>query len=443
MTSLYLRRAKAPERTLGPLTPNQIIEAVPSGEDCIALSTEEPFAPIDRELDRNGNLRDVLLEAFPLAKALRYSQIRFALFAGLVPMFLLVVLDAELLCAARPGAGAALLVDLLCCVWVAIDLARKHARLPYITAAALGATSLRFAQIVATGCAEGVHPVIPLLGVVALACAIATLALAPSPRSMADHLRSVLALAPPTRLPPRTSRGFFRYIVYAVLAAASLPFLLWLLRSTPLGLQLLIFILFALVVPYVGHAFIGEEFRPSRPSVSGLKHLFRAQLRMNLAFLWHRNAKVMAVVLSSLILSFALVRGAHDAVETVAIVQSCTSSQGAIPSLQRFVDGQRLAVSHAKKGRGPAWLLLTVLVVPVAEELVYRGLVHHALRRRLRRRLAIGLSALLFGLAHIVVYHGAVYQPVLLGLSFGLAYERGGILASILVHMLWNLWLSI
>jgi hypothetical protein len=83
------------------------------------------------------------------------------------------------------------------------------------------------------------------------------------------------------------------------------------------------------------------------------------------------------------------------------------------------------------------------LVIPIAEELVYRGLVQHALRRRLTRRIAIGLSALLFGIAHVVVFPNAVYQTVLLGLSFGLAYERAGILASILVHMLWNLWLSI
>jgi membrane protease YdiL (CAAX protease family) len=68
-------------------------------------------------------------------------------------------------------------------------------------------------------------------------------------------------------------------------------------------------------------------------------------------------------------------------------------------------------------------------------------LVQQALRRRLARRTAIGLASVLFGLAHLLVYQTAVYQTILLGLSFGLAYESAGILASILTHMLWNLWL--
>ena len=427
------------------MTPDQILESGPSGDDCVSIRAGDPFVPVERDLDHNGTLRDALLYAFPWGRAARYAKLRFVLFAGLVPMVLLVVLDADLLRTQHEGAAAALAVDLLSAFVVAVDLAQPHPRHPHVTAAAFGAAGLRFAQLVALQCGT-THAVLMLFGAVALVAAVACLVMAPTPRSVADHLRRALALAPPTRLPPRTSQGFFRYIIYAIAAAAVLPALLWLMRSseTTLALQLLIFVLFALIVPYVGRVFVGKEPPVHRDSVAGALGIPLSMYQLSFRALVRALTRVTAVGVMSLVLSFALVRGAQSGVETAARVQHCVVGRTAPPpALQRFVDAQRLEVGGATTSKDPSWLLLTVLVVPIAEELVYRGLVQHALRRRLKRRLAIGLAALLFGLAHLVVYQNAVYQPILLGLSFGLAYERAGILASILVHMLWNLWLSI
>ncbi|MCU0690397.1 MAG: CPBP family intramembrane metalloprotease [Polyangiaceae bacterium] len=80
--------------------------------------------------------------------------------------------------------------------------------------------------------------------------------------------------------------------------------------------------------------------------------------------------------------------------------------------------------------------------VLVAEQLVYRSLVQHALRRRVHRHAALSLAGLLFGLAHVAVYRTAVHQPMLL-LGFGRANGSSGILASVLMHMPRNPWLSL
>ena len=85
----------------------------------------------------------------------------------------------------------------------------------------------------------------------------------------------------------------------------------------------------------------------------------------------------------------------------------------------------------------------TVLLVPAAEELCFRGLIFHGLRGR-SRVWAYALSTLAFCLVHISGYMGS-YSPVLLilcalqyvpaGLFLAWAYEKcGSIFAPILIH---------
>ncbi len=89
----------------------------------------------------------------------------------------------------------------------------------------------------------------------------------------------------------------------------------------------------------------------------------------------------------------------------------------------------------------------TVLLVPVAEELMYRGLLFGTLYRR-SRFLAYAVSAVVFAAVHLAGYI-TVYDPLALALSFlqylpaglclGWAYARSGsILAPILIHMTIN-----
>lgn len=86
------------------------------------------------------------------------------------------------------------------------------------------------------------------------------------------------------------------------------------------------------------------------------------------------------------------------------------------------------------------WIAVNLLLVCTVEEGFFRGLVQEGLGRRLAPPLAIGLAALLFGLAHFA--GGALY--VLLaaaaGLGYGLAYHRAGqrIEAAILAHFAVN-----
>ncbi len=85
-----------------------------------------------------------------------------------------------------------------------------------------------------------------------------------------------------------------------------------------------------------------------------------------------------------------------------------------------------------------AWLLLLVcVVVPIGEEIFFRGFVYGALRARLRVSVAVGLSALLFALVHIEVFH---FFPIfVLGLILATLYERTHtLLPGMLVHGLNN-----
>lgn len=88
----------------------------------------------------------------------------------------------------------------------------------------------------------------------------------------------------------------------------------------------------------------------------------------------------------------------------------------------------------------PLVLLLSVgIAAPVAEELIFRGLIYRRLKDYVSWKTAMVISALLFG-----VYHGNMLQFVyatLLGMVFVLLMEQsGGLWGAILAHMGANLW---
>ena len=77
------------------------------------------------------------------------------------------------------------------------------------------------------------------------------------------------------------------------------------------------------------------------------------------------------------------------------------------------------------------------VISPLAEELVFRGIVYNELRRNYRLPLAMLISALLFGLYHMNPVQG-VYGFIM-GLLFSYLYEYfGSFLWPVLVHMLAN-----
>lgn len=107
--------------------------------------------------------------------------------------------------------------------------------------------------------------------------------------------------------------------------------------------------------------------------------------------------------------------------------------------LELFPDYQQRANS-LYEGKNVLILLLTVgILSPVAEEIVFRGLVHRRIRKYFGVGCAILFSSLLFG-----VFHGNIIQFIyagLLGLILALLLECTGTLtAPILAHMAANIW---
>lgn len=89
---------------------------------------------------------------------------------------------------------------------------------------------------------------------------------------------------------------------------------------------------------------------------------------------------------------------------------------------------------------GPAFVVLAVLIIlgtPVVEELFFRGLVQGALSDRFRPAVAIGLSALVFGLAHqqLLQLPGLFAFGVVLGVLF---WRTGRLGPGLIAHACFN-----
>lgn len=92
----------------------------------------------------------------------------------------------------------------------------------------------------------------------------------------------------------------------------------------------------------------------------------------------------------------------------------------------------------------PLWagLILYGIISPVAEEIVFRGIVFNRLRRQYTRGIAIIGSALIFG-----IYHGNAVQAVygfVLGLLIALLYEKyASFLVPVILHSTANIFVYV
>lgn len=101
---------------------------------------------------------------------------------------------------------------------------------------------------------------------------------------------------------------------------------------------------------------------------------------------------------------------------------------------------EEYAESSAGLLEGPFVLLFlsNVIMAPVVEEILFRGLVYGRLKRAMPRGAAILLSSLLFALMHGQILW--ICYTFLVGIILCLAAEKtDSILASIVIHMLFNL----
>ncbi|MFD2644923.1 CPBP family intramembrane glutamic endopeptidase [Pseudomonas japonica] len=103
-------------------------------------------------------------------------------------------------------------------------------------------------------------------------------------------------------------------------------------------------------------------------------------------------------------------------------------------------------VAWSVKWPAQAWLWLAnnLLLVSLVEEALFRGYLQGSLQRwltplRQGDNLALGLSALLFGLAHVGGGWPWVALATLAGAGYGLAWRHGGLPAALLAHFGLNL----
>jgi membrane protease YdiL (CAAX protease family) len=94
-------------------------------------------------------------------------------------------------------------------------------------------------------------------------------------------------------------------------------------------------------------------------------------------------------------------------------------------------------VSEGSLGRILVAFLAVAVVAPVVEELLFRGVVCESLRRN-GPAVAIGVSAFLFGLAHLQWSVVGITYYTACGVVLGLLYWRRGLWASIAAHALFN-----
>lgn len=101
------------------------------------------------------------------------------------------------------------------------------------------------------------------------------------------------------------------------------------------------------------------------------------------------------------------------------------------PSKEQLQLYQRLAQG------GIRTVILFCLIAPVLEETLFRGIFLRSFLKQYPPNVAIGLSALVFAVAHLNVYQGVT--AVLIGLLFGWLYVRTQSLwPSILAHGIYN-----
>jgi membrane protease YdiL (CAAX protease family) len=402
-------------------------------ETLISRTGEAPFAPLAIALEHDAPLRDDMAKAIPVPSLTAWSRARFVVLALVAaPLLLLVELDRELVSKHLLGPGR-LLVDLLLAAYVVFELTRRTPRMPAVAGAAMLAVSMRWFLVATRLCGSGVHPAVWGAAALSVATALAILARAPSrgrvalellaklgiTRSEANAVKARAEVVPPGSL-----------LVAAAAAAAGLPLVLFVLRRSGAGVwvQAAAFVAYGLVVPAI-------VLRRDTRSVPPVTHVAEAAASDPRRAVFRA---VFAIVLG-LVLTASLLHGTHQFFDAGGELARCTG---------RLDDATRrlLAAEATELSRRVAWVrastalvLMTTAVMPLAEERIYRGLLMNVLVRKYGFTYGLFASSLAFGVAHVGVYELALYQTVLLGIGFGLAYAEGGLVAAFVVHAVWNL----
>jgi len=396
----------------------------------ISRTAEGPFAPAAIALERDAPLRDAVAAGIPVPSLVAWSRARFVVLGlAAAPLVMLVELDRELVSKDLLGTGR-LLVDLLLAAYVAFELTRRTPRMPAVAGAAMLAVSMRWFLVATRLCGKGVHPAVWAAAALSVGAAFAILARAPSrgrvalellgklgiSRSQANAVKEKAVAVPPGAL-----------VVAAAVSAAGLPLLLWALRRSGAGvwIQAAAFVAYAVVIPAI---VLRRDRRDARDGAQRGAEDARTSVVRSL----------FAIALG-LVLTASLLHGSHQFFDAGGELARCTGRLDEATRRLLAAEATELSRRVASVRASTALVLMTTAVMPLAEERIYRGLLMNVLVRKYGFTYGLFASAAAFGVAHVGVYELALYQTVLLGIGFGLAYAEGGLVAAFVVHAVWNL----
>jgi membrane protease YdiL (CAAX protease family) len=413
-------------------------------ETLVSRAAEGPFAPAAVALERDPALRDAFARALRVPSMAAWDRARFVVL-GLtaLPLVMLVELDRELVGKGLLGSGR-LAVDGLIAGYVVFELTRRTPRLPAVAAAAMLAVAMRWGLVVARLCGQHVHVMVWAATALAVVAAGALLVRAPSRERVAKELLGKLGISRSDVLAAkRASAPPGALVAAAALAAAALPALLWALRRAGVGLwpQAFAFVAYALMVPELARRGLARE--PSADAVAneraGKESAVKEGAAAGVASTPKPVLAILFAIAAGLTLTAALLHGPHQFFDAGAELARCTGRLDDATRRLLAAEAAELSQRVASVRASTALVVMTTLVMPLAEERVYRGLLMNVLVRRYGMTYGLFASAAAFGLAHVGVYELALYQTVLLGIGFGLAYAEGGLLAAFVVHAAWNL----
>ena len=398
-------------------------EATLRAETLVARRREGPFLPFFQALREDPALRAIFARALQLPLLRRLRPWRTWLLAGLVPLLVVVELERELWSSHVAPVGARLVTDLFVCAYVAADLVRPVPRHPRACALLLFAVTARYLYMIAVARAHGLSAVMWGAPAVAFAAGLAVWILVPTRATLVERVLARFRL----HAPEAEHGGVPRAIPRALAAALGVPTALLVTRALggTLWVQAAVFLVVGGLAAWLARA-------PTKNDESGPVWDMRSQL-----------ARLAEAVALGLAVTLGLAGLAHYLLNTGAQLLQATHPELYERTAARFLQSETVETSRQIAGVRSryAFVFMSALAGPVLEELVYRHALQRALRARFGVARAILMTAFVFALAHVGVYRAALYQTVLLGVGFGIAYEEGGILAAICVHVVWNAYL--
>jgi membrane protease YdiL (CAAX protease family) len=397
----------------------------------VSEDADGPFLPLSLALASNTRVRATFARALEVPSLLRWKRVRVLGLAALVPVAMLFELDLERSLLGARTAGVTAVTGLVALGVVLWDLLRTVPVWPRTSAIVFLAAAARFVTFLAYSCGKTrpAGAAVYGAGLTALVASSALFVLAPTRRRIVRECLAAMGIGRIEAATPKQAPAASLALLAAAAATGlALPVLVALAQraGVPFPLTAIGFAAYAVVAPACIERYLERTSAPERAAWRGPEAL--------------RRASVVALV--AFVMTAGLAGGARHALDAVAGIAECLRPGGASATFVRQIaEEQRIEVARnvARDETGVSFVILTVLLVPLVEERIYRGLVQRILARRLDERAAIGAAALLFGLAHLGVYRVAIYQTCLLGVSFGIAYAEGGIVAAVLAHAAWNL----